>query len=316
MKAAIFSFITCSEKSMVASVKAAFFLSKTLNLPLVDDETIELYETSDVLFIVNGAYAFCKHLEPLSHAIRGVKRIVWIQQDYTIVPPINDGDATSPFRKAFVDRRKAGKSHLEFWTTCEKESRLTSLSSLINWNALGFEEEKPPLNKKDAGDLFYYGSFRAGRTKAFDKFFNSPSLPITISSPTSRFEQKYSGPNVRHVKKIEDLHSELGRHGLGLYLEDAKSHSNFHSPPNRFYEMLSGGLPMVFQEEAGYTLRKAGYDPGDFLVSNAASVQRRMSRRAEILKEQQDRWWLKAAREKRDLKDKVLEAYNRLEKNL
>src|SRR5580765_5975182 len=131
MKSIIFSFVPCSDRSMVASTKVARFVSDTLGIPLICDATIGEHRNLDALLIVNGAYAFCKHLEPLSHAILGARRVVWIQQDYTIGAPINNGQATSPFRKAFVQRREAGKSHLEFWTTCEKESTRTPLSCYI-----------------------------------------------------------------------------------------------------------------------------------------------------------------------------------------
>src|SRR5215204_131150 len=119
MKAAIFSFIPCPESSMVASTRIARFLQGHLDIPLIWDETIKEHDNLDVLFLIAGAYAFCAHLEPLSHAILGAKRIVFVHNDYTIVAPINNGQATSPFRKAFVLRREAGKPHLEFWTTCE-----------------------------------------------------------------------------------------------------------------------------------------------------------------------------------------------------
>src|SRR5215467_8778026 len=171
MKAVMFSFIPAVETSMVASTKVALFVSNTLQIPLVWDGSIGDYTDLDILIIVNGAYAFCGHLEPLSHAIVGAKKIVWIQQDYSIVPPINNGQATSPFRRAFVMRKEQGKSHLEYWTTCAKESKATQLSSYVNWNCLSMREKvyKRPYMKHD--DLVYYGSFRAGRKVYFDTYF-------------------------------------------------------------------------------------------------------------------------------------------------
>jgi hypothetical protein len=300
MKAAIFSFIPATESSMVASTKVARFIRDELEIPLIWNEEIAEHRDLDALLIVNGAYAFCKHLEALSHAIVGAKRIIWIQQDYSIVPPINDGMATSPFRKAFVERRAAGKPHLTFWTTCEKESKINSLSHYINWNCLSMEKR---INRSQKNDqLVYYGSFRAGRVKYFDRFFKEPACTIMISCPNSKFAKTYISSRIKHCGPPEDLIDWLSHYGMGLYLEDRKSHSEFHSPPNRFYEMLSAGLPMVFQEEAGFTLRKAGYKELErYTVRTPLSIARKLELRELIGKEQREMWYDKAMEERLNL---------------
>jgi len=311
MKTVIFSFIPATERSMVASTKVARFLSNELQKPLIWDDQIADCTNLDLLFIVNGAYGFCKHLKELSLAILGANRIVWIQQDYTIVPPINNGDAKSPFRQAFVARRKMGKSHLEFWTTCEKESKATPLSTYINWNCLSMLAKPLPSNMHE-NDVAYYGSYRVGRIKAFDKFFKDPRCNITISSPSKKFES-YANEKIKAIGIADDLLKWLSERGLGLYLEDRKSHNEYHSPPNRFYEMLSAGLPMVFEEEAGMTLRRAGYNPEKFLVSNAVHAARMLEERSKIKKEQQMLWYNTALAERDGLHGKIKAAYKQLE---
>lgn len=311
IKSAIFSFIPVTEKSMVASTKVAWFIHRELEIPLTWNADIGEMRNLDVLLIVNGAYAFCKHLEPLSHAIRGARRIVWVQQDYSIVPPINDGDATSPFRKAFVDRRKAGKSHLDFWTTCEKESKTTEFSSYINWNCLAMQMYQPLATPRP--ELVYYGSFRIGRQKYFDTYFKDPKVSVTISSPTKKFQNLYTSSKISHVPAADNLIPWLSLFGLGLYLEDKKSHSEFHSPPNRFYEMLSAHLPMVFQPEAGYTLRKAGYKDIDrFTVATSLAVERKMDIREELRKAQHGLWYDRAMEERLNLSEFVKQAWRKL----
>src|SRR5580765_1724464 len=127
MKAKAFSFIKISDQSMVASVKVARYIRDELQVPLTDNDDVA-EGAMDVLIIINGAYGFCGHLPALGEAIQKAKRIVWVQQDYSIVPPINNGKATSPFRRAFVIRKEQKKSHLEFWSTCARESTATQLS--------------------------------------------------------------------------------------------------------------------------------------------------------------------------------------------
>lgn len=324
MKAKAFSFIKMSDQSMVASVKVARYIRDELQVPLTDNDDVADGEF-DVLIIINGAYGFCGHLPALGEAIQKVKKIVWVQQDYSIVPPINNGKATSPFRRAFVVRREQRKSHLEFWSTCAKESKATPLSSYINWNCLSMLPE-PVKSYISHDNMVYYGSFRSGREKEFDTLFTSPQIPVIISSPSGKFKEKYPHENITHVgAETENLTEWLAQHGLGLYLEDRKSHTEFHSPPNRFYEMLSAGLPIIFPAESGYTLRQAGYAIIDRHIVELKSgvpkimwnnFKEKMASRNVIVKEQQTAWFKKAVDEKEQLPAVMKRAWKNLENSL
>jgi hypothetical protein len=310
-KAVIFSFIPVSSRSMVASTRIASYLENELQIPCIWDASIEKCDSLDFLFIVNGAFAFCSVLEELSVAIRGAKRIIWVQNDYTISPPINDGQAESPFRKAFVQRKAMGKSHLEYWTTCEGAAKATPLSTYINWNSLSMLAKQLP-SATFSEDVVYYGSYRKGREKYFDRYFDKPKCNIIISSPSKKFAERYRDGLIKHQGAAPDLLKWLSERGLGLYLEDRKSHREFHSPPNRFYEMLSAGLPMVFQEEAGMTLRKAGYNPEPYIVRNALELARKLDSRPKI-KQEQKAWYTTALVERDGLSAKIKAAYKQLD---
>jgi hypothetical protein len=312
-KVAIFSFVRISENSMVASVRIARYLSAVLQAPLVWDETIGDMRDLDVLVIVNGAYGFSKQLENLSHAITGAKQIVWVQNDYTIIPPRTDGDAKSPFRKAFVDRKADGKPDTSFWSTCHKWSERPG-SHYVNWNVLTFDKDYDPKliakRRVTATDsLFYYGSYRDGSGKSsrvplFDRYFKEPAVPTVISSPVDHFKNRF--PKVMtHGAITDNFYGVLGTHGLGLYIEDRKSSEEFHSPANRFYEMLSAGLPMVFAQECGGMLRTAGFDPQPFVVTNGAGMKRAMAEREEIGEEQRKRWVLDPLKFARTLETQI-----------
>lgn len=296
--AAIFSFVRVSENSMVASVRIARWLHEFLDAPLVWDESIGDMRDLDTLVIVNGAYGFSKCLEPLSHAILGARQIVWVQNDYTIIPPKDEGDAQSPFRRAFVMRKERGDRPVSFWSTCHKWSERPG-SSYVNWNALTFDPKYDPKEitrrRKSASDhLFYYGSFRDGSGKSsrvplFDRYFKDPRVPTKVSSPVGKFEERY--PGIVPMGAItENFYVELGIKGLGLYIEDRKSSEEFHSPANRFYEMLSAGLPMVFAPECGSMLRKAGFNPEPYVARNPREIERLMARREEIGSQQRAEW--------------------------
>lgn len=293
----IFSFVRLSESSMVASVRIAYWLANHLQVPLTWQGDIA-DKRLDVLIIVNGAYGFSKFLEPLGEAIYNARRVIWVQNDYTIIPPRNDGDAQSPFRRAFVRRREDNKLQTEFWSTCEKWSCLPG-SSYVNWNMLTFDEQYDPKRIKRrrevaGSELLYYGSYRDGSGKSsrvplFDRYFANPSVTTMISSPSEHFRSRY--PKCQHLPPITtEFYDAIGGAGLGLYIEDRKSSEEFHSPANRFYEMLSAGLPMVFQPECGTMLRRAGYDPTPYVVNNARDVLRRMEQREEMGEQQRARW--------------------------
>lgn len=285
---------------MVASVRIARWLENFLEPShgLRWDESIGDLRSLDTLVIVNGAYGFSKCLEPLSRAILGARRVVWVQNDYTIIPPRCEGDAQSPFRKAFVIRHDTGMEPVSFWSTCHKWSSLPG-SHYVNWNMLTFDPEYDPKEIKKRREpvqdtLLYYGSFRDGSGKSsrvplFDRYFREPKITTCVSSPVSKFEERY--PNIVPLKPFtSEFYENIGIHGLGLYIEDRKSSEEFHSPANRFYEMLSAGLPMVFAPECQSQLRKAGFDVEPYIVANNLSVRRLMANREDIGEEQRKKW--------------------------
>lgn len=295
--ARMFSFVRMSENSMVASVRIARWLSEFLDVP-VTHELERQSKPVDTLIIVNGAYGFSKYLAALGDAIQSARRVVWVQNDYSIIPPRDEGDAESPFRHAFIQRKLDGKMPTIFWSTCEKWARLSGCH-YVNWNMLTFDEKydsatiaRRRRNKNES--LFYYGSYRDGSGKSsrvplFRRYFQEPAVRTVISSPVDKFRNAF--PKCVHVGSVtENFYQTLGEYGLGLYIEDRKSSEEFHSPANRFYEMLSAGLPMVFQPECGTMLRRAGHDPSPYIVENARAIKKMMERREQIGEQQRERW--------------------------
>jgi hypothetical protein len=164
-----------------------------------------------------------------------------------------------------------------------------------------------PFRKKGRpASLVYYGSFREGRHHYFHHYFNDPKVDITISSPSNKFQKAFPHNRITHVAPPEDLLTWLQDFGMGLYLEDKKSHNEYHSPPNRFYEMLSAGLPMIFQREAGATILKAGYEGVDmFSISTNIFTQEKListlTFRDIFANDQRKAWHTLAMAERKDL---------------
>lgn len=320
MRAKIFSMVKPDGNTVVASARIARFLRDELRLPLTCDASVAS-EKLDVLLLVNGAFAFCKDLPALGAAIADARRLIWVQNDYTIIPPDPDSKAQSPFRAAFRIRRERGLPDSEFWTTCS-DRVLTERDRYVNWNCLAVDEER--LMDDDAwgacrehatADLFYYGSFRhtggrMTRTVFYDRYFRDCPVPVTISSPSKKFAERYGGALLLPKIPADEFMDTLARRGLGLYVGDVASATAYHSPACRFYEMLSAGLPMIFQPEADQTMQKAGYHvPVHWQVKDAAGVAWAMERRGETGAYQRQAWKTLALRERRELPELVRAAW-------
>lgn len=328
MKSKIFSFVKITDDSIVASVRIARFLSQTLGIPLTWDASIA-DEPLDVLMIVNGAYAFAGNelLASLGEAIKSAERVLWIQNDYTVIPPKDEGGAESPFRKAFRIRHDNSMAATDYWTTVEPMShpghvsstgyRLGRGSKYVNWNVLTTEDlpRKPFRDRSCPDRVLYYGSFRKDREKYFERYFRAPMIPMLFSCPTKKAEETFTSLMVLHETKLLDLYGYLEEFGAGLYLEDRKSHVEFHSPANRFYEMLSAHLPIIFQPESQRMMSRAGYEVGDYTIWSDHEQQRELYDRRELIgREQRSVWWEKVIAERLSLPDRVRQIwtdYNR-----
>lgn len=308
MKTAVFNFSKPSLTGTIASNRIAHFLAETIDAPLVWDESIDKGGLG-VLFLINGSFQFCKCLDAISSAILKAGRIVWVQNDYNILPPKSVSNAESNFRKAFVTRRLKKKPDMLFWSTVR-----ATADEYINWNSLTYEPlpigERAALRKKASKDLFYYGAFRQNRVPLFDRYFLDCPVPVTISSGADGFHTYgRDGVVVLPSMKRGNFYQELASHGLGLYIEDKKSSMEFHSPANRFYEMLSAGLPMVFQPEAVQMMQVAGFDITPYVIRTPQDITRHMRNREAIAEAQRVAWHTHYASK---LRIAVRAAYGRL----
>ncbi len=284
---AIFAFSKPVPGSTVASSRIALFLAGELRAPLYYDAQVQ-HLRARTLFIVNGAFAFCNCLPQLAQAILQAENIVWVQNDYTIAPPKATSAGESPFRAAFRLRAQRGQPPMDFWTTVRALQSATPNSRYVNWNSLTWDPQPlhPPVEKHT---LFYYGAHRAGRVPYFERYLNTPGAVV---SSTAGAKFAATCPKARLLGGVGGaaFYPALGAHALGLYIEDERSHHHFHSPANRFYEMLSAGLPMVFQPQATAMLAEAGFDVEAYTAEDGAAALALTGRRAKWQAAQRAAW--------------------------
>jgi hypothetical protein len=260
----------CSPTSTVASARIARFVQETLPdflLVHTREHAIAVAKerkSIDNLVICNGPMAFCPFLKELGQMVTDAHNVIWLQQDYSILPPSQKSSAESPFRKAFAEKNLRPI----YWTTIKKNV-ITSNDKYINWNQLTYDPQPVP-RLSELPTLFYYGAFREKRVASFNKWLADSPYHTLVSTTTLRGKKfKELDPAIEIVPPFTSL-GNLPTCSAALYIEDEKSHKEFHSPANRFYEMLSAGIPMFFDAASVPMLAQAGIHPQPNWIVNSA----------------------------------------------
>lgn len=286
----------CKPTSTVASARIAKFLVGALiedrfNLVDTREKANLMLNTMcelHTLIIVNGPMAFCDFLPELGLLVRAAHRVIWVQQDYTISPPSATSTAESPFRKAFADR----KLRPDFWTTVKRNVQQPG-DCYINWNQLTWHPQplKPLL--RAGHNLMYYGAYRNKRETDFHRYFTNAPYPVHISTTVLRGKKfKEIAPNAIIIPPFAGL-TYFPLCSASIYIEDDKSHYEFHSPANRFYELLSARVPILFDHKCVMMLAEAGITPKpEWVVKGQDDVMRAFETlNLEAVREEQfDRW--------------------------
>ncbi len=303
-KSAVVSFLKCNGRSMIASVRIASFIAETLGLDLIDTEEKCLaalhrqefrYET---LIVVNGPSAFLPWVELLGELCRAIstKRIVWVMNDYTIYPP-------TQMRKVLNERKDLEFEvwgtlpvfppkwqGLAIWTRFPKEA-----NAYINFNSLTYAPL--PLVEPTKDGLMYYGAFRDGRKDEFVKYFSTKKYHVHIST-SQRAVEKFETECFDHTDTQFtffpkwDSFADLQDYKATLYIHDKFSTQYFCSPANRFYECLSAGVAMFFDESCVKTMEQDTFkfDVRPYVVKNADDVQEKLLYWKRIRNDQRANW--------------------------
>ncbi len=270
-------------KSTCFSNQIAAFLAKELRIPLLhEDNWQEQAKPLKTLYLVNFPFAFCGMEDGVAKLVREAKEVVWVQNDYTIVPPkTNHKGPQSKIRRAFGDR----KDPLIYWTN--RPDMAGERGAYINWNQLAYQPLKARDYPKDRnGRIVYYGSYRKGRESSFDRYFRDPRGLLTVAC-SKRTWKKFAQYGAHMVESLQPMIEGLSQYSGSLYLEDDDTHENYHSPANRFYEALAARTALLIDHRCTGTFKTAGIPFREFIVWQEKDLKLTAKQMKEVAEHQQ-----------------------------
>jgi hypothetical protein len=129
----------------------------------------------------------------------------------------------------------------------------------VNWNRASWELK--PMRHATHDGIFYYGVFREDRIEDFTHYFDTDKYDVHISARSTKQLRKFEDHCALfpRMKSYAVLDFEDFQHfPATLYLEDNKTHDQYHSLANRFYECLGLGVAQFFDISCRETLIRAG----------------------------------------------------------
>ena len=140
--------------------------------------------------------------------------------------------------------------------------------------------------------LFYFGIFRDDRVKDFDKYLECGEYTVNVSARSSKALLKFTDRYyISGVTGVLDF-PEFKQFKLSLYLEDSRTHTQYHSLANRFFECLGLGIAQVFDSGCTNTLRMAGIydDAKPWIVDSPNDIARLLPKWRSIRTAQRELW--------------------------
>ena len=286
----------CSPKTSIASARVAQYLANHLNADLVDGIQRGrpfLHHTYDTILYVNsmGAFAEAELRLELADQIRRCKNLIYVQNDYT-VQPISQVQKVLRDERGWSFKQPFDTTPPYIWSNIP-ENATGPGNAYVNWNLLTWDPiplEQIDFKNKVQG-LMYYGSYRKDREPYFKRYFEDAPYPVHISTNGKAIEKfKALAPNMTRHGSWKSM-KDLSKFAATVYIEDEHIHTHYNSPANRFYECLSAGVAMFFDESTSNTMKTAFPGKGDYLfpvVSSSEDVLEALPTYEQIAHEQRE----------------------------
>jgi hypothetical protein len=267
------------------------WLSETLNIPILYNGCGLYVDPKRIRTVIFGGVPsmFSGDLKLAAALARYAKYVIFVHTDYMDKLPKHTSQGKSPWRAAWRNRHKAGLPPPDVWSNLKRLATATPYSEHVNWNTVSFETPILRPNIRSPETVFYYGSWRTNRRISFDRHFIKP-LFRTIVSGSDKFSENYVDIHyVTQIPRTEFRERMHANSGLGLYLEDEKQDDTL-CLPNRFYEMLSAGLPIIFDPNSFDSLTSNSVDPTGFMWISDTDARYIMKHRTFVGAVQQRLW--------------------------
>lgn len=270
---------SCKADSISTGVRLARFCAEYFDAPFIHNrETAITYQdTYDILFVKYGILLFCDYREQLFDIYKRAKRIIAVEEDYTMGPDY---------------RLTKLNPSLELWTNMRFRLKETP-GCYLNWSKMIWEHNIPiPAPRRPSLEgLGYYGAYRPDREVYFQKYFVDAPYPVQVSTYPRNglkfrdldFKIQILAP-FKHRRQIQGFQCVL-------QIEDQFSHENHSCPANRFYECLMNGVPVLFDKSVVPTFERAGYVVQPFVVDGHTEVLRALKSTTEIANLQREQWY-------------------------
>lgn len=309
------------EDTSLPNVAIASRIAKVTGAPYICDDSLSgMVGKRDVIFLVNFiplfVFAGGSPVGSLPWAIVEIIRrgahVVWVNNDYKMMPPPPDSHGKTPYRAAFAKRRLTP----HFWTTLKDHPENDeSQVSYVNWNQIFYDPRARTGKCMFPDQLFYYGTWRGERVKVFDRYFGDPQAKknLVVSASSGRLMERYH--DLKFVPKMTraNMARTISCYGATLYLQDPKSDHHWHAPSTKFYEILSAKSPILFELGMVSSMKKYGYAVGEFTFDSIRGALQLLKNRKAILHAQQTMW---RKNYQGILDDQIHAAVKRLEKIL
>jgi hypothetical protein len=152
---------------------------------------------------------------------------------------------------------------------------------IVNLNALCYNEDREHIEMERNGCV-YYGSFRKGRSKYYQKYLDGNKI---ITSTHSKNHQKYNDLEIEpnFIPRVNWKKNGLYPYQATLYIEDEITHTYYNNLANRFYESLMYDCPILFDKTCIGTIKNSHYDIGDeFIVDSPDDVLEKLKNMPKI----------------------------------
>ena len=273
----VINFSRCSPTSTIASNRIAIMLTELTGGFLVDSEDSANEAMSRNwrhIFVVNGLWGFCSYRQQVLSLIDKVMgHFYWCSNDYAIKMP-------GPLKKkrhvrvANFDNFDAHPAHV-----------------YMNWNQITFNaSSKLEPNDCPRPGLSYYGAFRQDRLPSFYRYFVKAPYDVNIwTSTKGRKHWQALDESIAVHGPLGDPMRDPNNFEASIYIGDEHSRLIYHSPANRFYELLSAGCFILFCRSTLATFMRAGVRLSqDWLVSTNGDVADALRARASLVIDQRE----------------------------